>query len=256
VVSVAGGAGSAASASVNDVLRTEGVGKRFGGFQALREVDMRLGHGEILGVIGPNGAGKTTLFNVIAGMFRPTEGKIFFDGRDVTGAPPHKRMRMGIARTFQLIRPFTSMTIFENVATAALGGGASFKDAGVRATAAIERLNMGAIATKSAAGINAVEGKRLEVARALASSPKIVLLDEIFSGLNTDEVQELVALVHSLREDGISIIVIEHNVHAIKSTADRVLAFDAGRVVSEGSPEHVLSDPHVIESYLGQRTRA
>jgi branched-chain amino acid transport system ATP-binding protein len=243
-------------AATAPVLRTEAVGKTFGGFVALRDVTIECRPGQILGIIGPNGAGKTTLFNLIAGAFRPTAGRIVFEGSDITRLPPHRRVRRGIGRTFQLIRPFGSLTIRENVMTAALGSGARMGRARERADAMVDRLGLGRIADKSAADINAVEGKRLEVARALAVEPRLILLDEIFSGLNSDEVDELVTLVRQLRTDGLCVLVIEHNVRAIRAVADRVVAFDAGRLVSEGTADHVLSDPQVIESYLGQRSRS
>jgi branched-chain amino acid transport system ATP-binding protein len=248
--------GAAGPPAEEALLATVGVGKTFGGFHALRDVSVSVTGREILGIIGPNGAGKTTLFNLIAGAFRPTSGRIIFKGDDVTRQPPHRRLRKGIARTFQLIRPFGSMTIYENVVTAAMGSGAPRARATARATATVDRLGLGAIAGKRASDVNAVEGKRLEVARALATRPEVILLDEIFSGLSADEVSELAELVTGVRGEGITVLVIEHNVRAIKAVADRVIAIDTGRVVSEGSPEHVLSDPHVVESYLGQRAHA
>jgi ABC-type branched-subunit amino acid transport system ATPase component len=244
-----------ATSTGTPVLRTEAVGKTFGGFVALTDVTVEARSAEVLGIIGPNGAGKTTLFNLIAGAFRPTAGRILLDGSDVTRLPPHRRVRRGIGRTFQLIRPFGSLTIRENVITAALGSGASMGTARERADAVLERLALDRIAGKSAADINAVEGKRLEVARALATEPRLILLDEIFSGLNSDEVDELCDLVHALRAESLCVLVIEHNVRAIRAVADRVVAIDAGRLVSEGDAEHVLSDPQVIESYLGHSSR-
>jgi branched-chain amino acid transport system ATP-binding protein len=238
------------------LLRTEDLSKRFGGFYALREVSISVPERQILGIIGPNGAGKTTLFNLIAGAFGPTSGRVVFDGHDVTSLPPHRRLRRGIARTFQLIHPFVSMSVWENIYTAALASGQRVSVARGRADEMIEQLGLGSLASKSAADVNAVEGKRLEVARALSTGPKIILLDEIFSGLNGEEVDELVALVKRVRQDGLTVLVIEHNVRAIRAVADEVIAIDTGRVVSAGSPAHVLSDPQVIESYLGQRASA
>jgi branched-chain amino acid transport system ATP-binding protein len=250
VDAASGGTGGSA------LLATSDLGKKFGGFTALREVSIAVPEKEILGIIGPNGAGKTTLFNLIAGAFKPTTGKVMLNGADITRLPPHRRLRKGIARTFQLIHPFVSMTVWENVYTAAMASGQGTAEARKRSDEMVERLGLGSLATKSAADTNAVEGKRLEVARALATQPNIILLDEIFSGLNTEEVDELVGLVKQVRTDGMTVLVIEHNVRAIRAVADRVVAIDAGRVVSEGSPSHVLSDPHVIESYLGQRASA
>jgi ABC-type branched-subunit amino acid transport system ATPase component len=245
-----------AATATAPVLKTESVGKTFGGFVALTDASIDCRSAEIVGIIGPNGAGKTTLFNLIAGAFRPTAGRILFEDSDITRLPPHRRVRRGIGRTFQLIHPFARLTIRENVMTAALGSGARMRVARERADGLVDRLGLGPIADKSAADINAVEGKRLEVARALATGPRLILLDEIFRGLNPEEVDELVALVRELRGEGLAVLVIEHNVRAIRAVADRVVAFDAGRLVSEGSAEHVLSDPLVIESYLGQHSRA
>lgn len=255
-MAVAGERGSAATRHAAPVLRTEGVGKAFGGFVALKDVSVQARAGEILGIIGPNGAGKTTLFNLIAGAFAPTTGRILFDGSDITKAPPHRRVRKGIGRTFQLIRPFGSMSIRDNVVAAGLGSGARMAEARRRADSLLDRLGLARIGAKRATDINAVEGKRLEVARALATEPRLILLDEIFSGLNTGEVDELIGLVRELRENGLAVLVIEHNVRAIRAVADHVVAFDAGRLVSEGDADHVLNDPHVIESYLGQHARA
>jgi branched-chain amino acid transport system ATP-binding protein len=238
------------------VLSTEHLGKQFGGFHALSEIDLTVSENEVLGIIGPNGAGKTTLFNLIAGALRPTSGTVVFAGADITKLPPHRRVRGGIARTFQLIRPFASMTVRENVFTAARASGLGATEGRHQADAMIERLGLGGITNKSAAEINAVEGKRLEVARALATRPKVILLDEIFSGLNAEEVDEMVHLIKGVRDDRLTVLVIEHNVRAIRALADRVVAINAGRVVSEGTPAHVLADPHVIESYLGQHARA
>ena len=184
------------------VLSTDGLGKRFGGFHALREVSIGSRSSRSSASSGQVGAGKTTLFNLIAGAFKPSSGRVMFRGDDITGLPPHRRLRKGIARTFQLIHPFVSMTVWENVYTAAMASGARTAEARRRADEMVERLGLGPLATKSAAQTNAVEGKRLEVARALATRPSIILLDEIFSGLNTEEVDELVGLVKGVRGDG------------------------------------------------------
>jgi branched-chain amino acid transport system ATP-binding protein len=244
------------SASSEVLLATEGLGKQFGGFHALRDVTVDVHQQQILGVIGPNGAGKTTLFNLLAGAFRPTAGRVSLRGQDITRLPPHRRVRRGIGRTFQLIQPFVSMTVRENVETAAMAAGLRGSAARDHAEAMIEQLGLTPIAGKSGGNVNAVEGKRLEVARALATRPQVILLDEIFSGLNSDEVDELVGLVKELRSTGLTVLVIEHNVRAIRAVADRVVAIVAGRLVSDGTPDHVLSDPHVIESYLGQHASA
>jgi branched-chain amino acid transport system ATP-binding protein len=238
------------------LLSTEKVTKTFGGFRAVADISMGVEDHEILGIIGPNGAGKTTLFNLIAGSLKPTSGQVYLRGADITAQPPHSRLRLGLARTFQLIRPFTSLTVYENVLTAALGSGLRRRAAAERASDVIERLGLGTLGSKSAASINAVEGKRLELARALATKPSILLLDEVFSGLNAEEVDEMVALVGQVRHEGMTVLVIEHNVRAIGAAADRVLAIDSGQVVCDGPPELVFRNPTVMESYLGYRDPA
>jgi branched-chain amino acid transport system ATP-binding protein len=238
------------------LLCCAGVGKRFAGFTALQGIDLEVSAREIVGIIGPNGAGKTTLFNVIAGVFAPTAGRISFDGRDITRLPTYRRTRRGIGRTFQLISPFPSMTVFENVHTAAQANGFRAGEARKVAEDAIDRLQLSEIAWQSAGDINAVEGKRLEVARALATRPKLILLDEIFTGLNADEVEYLVHTVNQLRSDGLGVLIIEHNVSAIRAVADRVIAIDAGKAICEGSPESVFQNQQVMESYLGTHAAA
>jgi ABC-type branched-subunit amino acid transport system ATPase component len=238
------------------LLRTEKLSKTFGGFRAVADVSVGVREHEILGIIGPNGAGKTTLFNLIAGSQRPTSGKVYLRGADITSRPPHRRLQLGLARTFQLIRPFTSLTVYENVLTAGLGSGLRRRAAAERANEVVERLGLGPLVRKSAASINAVEGKRLELARALASAPSVLLLDEVFSGLGTEEVDEMVALVRQIRREGTTVLIIEHNVRAIGAAADRVLAIDSGQSVCDGPPERVFRNPTVMESYLGHRDPA
>ena len=238
------------------VLRAEGVGKHFGGVWAVNDGSVTVADNEVLGIIGPNGAGKTTLINLIAGAFRPNSGHIFFRGKDITGLSPYRRARQGIGRTFQLIRPFASLSVGDNLRAAALACGARSADAQRRADLAMEQLGLGPLRNKMGAELNAVEGKRLEVARALAIQPSLLLLDEIFSGSNAGEVDELVMLVRRLRRDGLTVLVIEHNVRAIRAVADRVVAMNAGQIISEGSAENVFSDPGVVESYLGQQSQA
>ncbi len=238
------------------VVRVDGVGKHFGGVWAVSDVSASVAENEVLGIIGPNGAGKTTLFNLIAGAFPPSSGRIFFRGKDITRLAPHRRARQGIARTFQLTRPFVSMSVRDNLRTAALACGARSADAQKRADRALEYLGLAGLRDKMGADLNAVESKRVEVARALTLEPSLLLLDEIFSGSNADEVDELVDLVRQLRRDGLTILVIEHNVRAIRAVADRVVAMNTGQVISEGTAEEVFSDPGVIESYLGQHSKA
>ena len=243
------------TAAVHDtcLLRAESIGKTFRGVAALAGASLEVAEGEILGIIGPNGAGKTTLFNVIAGVFRPTSGKVIFKGRDITSLPPHRRLRLGIARTFQLIKPFGSLSVYENIVVGASGRGRSLQAARSRADDVVEHLGLNRLAAQSASSVNGPQGKRLELARALATDPVVILLDEIFSGLNADESAELAAIVAGLPGQGHTVLMIEHNIGAIRAVSQRVLALSAGVVLSEGSPEAVLTDPEVVTSYLGQR---
>jgi branched-chain amino acid transport system ATP-binding protein len=235
------------------LLRTEAVGKTFRGVVALADASVEVREGEILGVIGPNGAGKTTLFNLIAGMFPPTSGRVLFRGRDITSMPPHRRLRLGIARTFQLIKPFASLSVYDNILVGATGRGRPARAGRARADEIVARLGLDRLAAQPAGSVNAVEGKRLELARALATDPVVILLDEIFSGLNADESADLAAIVSALPAHGHTVLMIEHNIGAIRSVSRRVIALSAGQVVSEGTPEAVLTDPKVVTSYLGQR---
>jgi branched-chain amino acid transport system ATP-binding protein len=234
------------------LLRADSIGKTFRGVAALSGATLEVSEGEILGIIGPNGAGKTTLFNVIAGVFRPSSGRVVFRGRDITSLPPHRRLRLGIARTFQLIKPFSSLSVYDNIVVGATGRGRSVKAAKARADEVVEQLGMGRLAAQSAGSVNGSEGKLLELARALATDPVVILLDEIFSGLNADEASGLAAVVSELPGQGHTVLMIEHNIGAIRAVSQRVIALSAGVVVSEGSPEAVLTDPEVVTSYLGQ----
>ena len=224
------------------LLSAQSIGKTFRGVAALSGASLDVAEGEILGIIGPNGAGKTTLFNVIAGVFRPSSGRVVFRGRDITSLPPHRRLRLGIARTFQLIKPFVSMSVYENVVVGATGRGRSARAARARADEVVEQLGLGRLAHQSAGSVNGAEGKRLELARALATDPVVILLDEIFSGLNADESAGLAAIVSALPGQGQTVLMIEHNIGAIRAVSQRVLALSARQVVSEGTPAAVLTD--------------
>ncbi|WP_433249353.1 ABC transporter ATP-binding protein [Actinomadura nitritigenes] len=236
------------------LLRTSSVSKRFRGVVALADASIRLDEGEILGVIGPNGAGKTTLFNVIAGAMRPSSGTVTFRGRDITRLPADRRLRLGLARTFQLMKPFVSLSVYDNIVVGATGSGLSKRRARVRADEIVELLGMAPIASRPAGAINAVQAKRLELARALSAEPVVVLLDEIFSGLRPDEVDDLAAHVRALPARGQTVMMIEHNLPAIRSVSERVLALSAGAVIREGRPADVFTDPEVVSSYLGKRS--
>jgi branched-chain amino acid transport system ATP-binding protein len=244
------------SISTEEVLRSESLEKDFRGIVAVNDVSVGVSRGELLGIIGPNGAGKTTLFNLIAGALQPTSGKVYFRDRDITRLSPHKRLRIGIARTFQLIHPFASLTVFENIMVAATGSGLGTREARRQTAEVVDRLGMNQLSGRSAGSINAVEGKRLEIARAIVTKPTVLLLDEVFSGLNSEEVAELAELVEELRQSQVAIMLIEHNVGAIRRSAQRMIAMAEGRIISQGTPEVVLNDPAVVENYIGTGTRA
>jgi branched-chain amino acid transport system ATP-binding protein len=238
------------------VLRTERLTKSFRGIAALKDVTLSVGEGEVVGIIGPNGAGKTTLFNLVAGAIRPTSGSVYFRGQDISAKAAHRRLRLGIARTFQHIKPFTSMTVRENIEVGATGSGVPTRVARERADRLIARLQLEDLASLSGGAVNAVEGKRLELARALATDPTVILLDEIFTGLNEEETAELAAIVSGLPDQGLTVLMVEHNLGAVRAVAQRVLAVTAGELVAEGDPDAVFTNPDVVESYLGSRTRS
>jgi branched-chain amino acid transport system ATP-binding protein len=238
---------------VADVIEVVGVSKRFGALTVIDELSFSLAEGEALGVVGPNGAGKTTTLNMIAGDFRPTTGSIRFEGRDVNALASHQRCRLGIGRTSQVPRPFDGLTVFENVLVGASFGGAHRGHAARDgAVTALRRSGMLAKANVRAGQLTLLERKRLELARALATEPKVLLLDEIAGGLTEGEVLELVDTITSIRADGTSIIWIEHIVHALLRVVDRMLAMDYGRKLVEGDPHAVMASDAVKSVYLGE----
>ncbi|WP_329090087.1 ABC transporter ATP-binding protein [Actinomadura citrea] len=241
------------SPSGETVLTVSGVGKHFRGLRALADVDLRVAEGEILGVIGPNGAGKTTLFNVICGALAPDAGRVEFGGRDVTGASPDRVARAGMVRTFQLMRPFGSMTVLENVALAAQHRRQSPHRLRAGAMDVVERVGLGEWAHRGATELPTAGLKRLELARALAMRPRVLLLDEVLAGLVPAEREPVLDLLAALREeDGTTLLFIEHIMAAVMRLSDRVLVLDQGRVLAAGTAAEVTSDPRVIEAYLGE----
>jgi branched-chain amino acid transport system ATP-binding protein len=236
------------------LLQGNKLSKRFGGVLALNQVDFAIESGEIVGLIGPNGAGKTTLFNIVAGAFKPSSGQVVFDNHDTTGRMPYQICRMGIARTFQVARPFPEMTCLENVTVPVINRHGKGTDGDER-DLALESLSFVGLAEQKdvpAKNLNLIDKRRLELARALATGPRLLLLDEVLGGLNTQEVGQAVELIQKLREEqGQTIFWIEHVMGAIMSAAERIIVLNQGTTLMEGSPSEVVNDERVIHAYLG-----
>lgn len=237
----------------NILLRVQNVTKRFGGLAAVSEVTFGLPQGQILGLIGPNGAGKTTLFNCINGVYPPTEGQVIFHGTDVTGWQPYDVVRLGIARTHQIVRPLQELTVLENVMAGACYGHEqrSLGEAQEIADEVLEFVNLAERRGQLAKSLNVAQKKRLEMARALAARPHLILLDEVLAGLNPTEIAEMVQVVLKIREQGVTIFIIEHVMHALMNVSDRVIVLDYGELIAEGTPDETANNPKVIEAYLG-----
>ncbi len=235
------------------LLRTENVVKRFGGLVAVNHVTFELHEGEILGLIGPNGAGKTTLFNCINGIYRPEEGRIFFRGHDITGWRPSRLAHLGMARTFQIVRPLAELTVRENVMVGAAFGEKRLplSKAATITEEVLDFLGLADRAEQLAGSLNVAQKKRLELARALAAQPRLLLLDEVLAGLNPTEVDEMVETIRKIRERGITILMIEHVMRAIMNLSDRILVLDFGELIAEGTPEEIAQNERVIKAYLG-----
>ena len=237
------------------VVELRGVSKSFGSLKVIDSLDLRVEEGEALGIVGPNGAGKTTMLNLIAGSLHPDEGDILFRGSDITRVRAHRLSAMGIARTFQIPRPFVGMTVFENVLVgASYGRTRSDGDPEQATVAALETTALVTKANALAGTLTLLERKRLELARVLATSPQVLLLDEVAGGLAEHEVQQLVGTIQEVRSRGVAVVWIEHVVHALLRVVDRLIALDFGRKIMEGDPREVMASPEVRDVYLGAET--
>jgi branched-chain amino acid transport system ATP-binding protein len=241
---------------MNPLLRIEGLTKRFGGLVAVDDAWLHVEAGTITGLIGPNGAGKTTLFTMIAGFEPPTRGEVFLRGDRITDLPTHVRASLGIARTFQIVQPFAGLTVRENIAVGAHLRHRARADALARAESVGERVGLGPLLDRPANALTVAGRKRLELARALATEPQLLLLDEVLAGLNPSEIRDMIPVVRSIRDSGVTILIVEHVMQAVMSLCDTVYVLAQGRMIAEGPPAEVARNERVIEAYLGQGAAA
>jgi branched-chain amino acid transport system ATP-binding protein len=234
------------------LLEIDHVSKSFSGLRAVQNVSFAVPEGGIVGLIGPNGAGKTTCFNVIAGVFRPDAGEVRLEGKRIDGWRPDQICQAGLARTFQLVKPFADLTVMENVIVGALNNCRTVSQAREKSADVIEKLGLGAKRDQVAKALTLPERKRLEVARALATGPRILLLDEVMAGLRPTEMDTMVGLFRELNKTGLTILLIEHVMRAVMALSGRVIVLHHGEVISSGTPDEVTRDPAVLESYLGE----
>ena len=234
------------------LLDVQHIFKSFGGLTALSDMSLNMKEGEILGLIGPNGSGKTTLFNVISGFHCPERGKIFFDGRDITGLKPHMISRLGLVRTFQIPKPLPDLSVLENIRIAAFMKTKNYRSATLSAQKVMERVGLKPIGHLPGYKLTYGQKKILELARALATEPKLLFLDEIMAGLNSVETGEIVGLLSTIKEEGHSFILIEHNMSAVLAIAQRIIVLNFGTKIADGFPEEVIKSEAVIEAYLGR----
>ena len=233
------------------LLRVEHVSKRFGGLLAVDRASFTAEAGRITALIGPNGTGKTTLFSIISGFLRPSEGSIVYDGASIAGEPPHRLARRGIARTFQIVQPFAGLTVRENIAVGAHLSRPARADALAAAGEVARAIGLGELLDRPAASLTVAGRKRLELARALAIEPRLLLLDEVLAGLNPSEIRDMLPVIRNIRDRGITIVMIEHVMQAVMSLAEQVFVLSEGRIIAGGSPQAIAGHPRVVEAYLG-----
>lgn len=234
------------------ILKVQNLVKRFGGLAAVNDVSFEVEKGKILALIGPNGAGKTTCFNMIAGFMPPTEGKVIFDGKDVTGHKPYTLNAHGMARTFQVVKPLAKLSVFDNVMVACLSKSKNIKHAREEAMAVLERTSMTSMQDTLAGALSIGNLKRLEVARALATKPTLLLIDEPMGGLTPSEVDHAIELIHTINSEGVSIVIIEHIMKAVMAVAHSIVVLQNGELIASGQPEDIVKDEQVIKAYLGE----
>jgi branched-chain amino acid transport system ATP-binding protein len=234
------------------LLEVQGITKRFGGLVAVHDFSLSMDKGQIVALIGPNGAGKTTAFSVISGFYKPEIGKVHFNGRDITGLRPDQVCKIGLARTFQVVRPFRGITVLENVMIGAYARTNNTSVARTQALEALKFLGMSHMADQMASGLPIAGRKRLEIARALATSPQMLLLDETMAGLRPTEADEVIGMVRKISEKGIGILLVEHVMRVVMSLAERIIVLHHGEKLAEGAPESIVQNPQVIEAYLGE----
>ncbi len=239
---------------MTEMLRLSGVSKSFGGLRAVQDVSLTLPQGQLSALIGPNGAGKTTLFALMSGFITPDTGRVELEGQDITGEPPHRNARRGMTRTFQIVQPFAAQTVRENIAVGAHLHCADRAEALAQAEAVARRVGLAPLLDKPAGDLTVAGRKRLELARALASKPRLMLLDEVLAGLNPQEIGEMLPVVRGIADEGITVLMIEHVMQAVMNLASHVWVLAQGQLIAQGAPQEVTRDARVIEAYLGHGT--